>query len=517
MMFAPKLRIGLVTLLFCSCLFAQQPAQQEQQIQQVAEGKATGKPIDAKAEPKVSKKDKELALQMLEVSDAQARGFEAPMRSYSLLQIAQIYATLDPEKARAVLADAFTASVGVQDDDSTKTRLQEEIFRTWLPLSQAVVEERLSQAELSVRKQTAESIVRRYAEKKQFEPAIELINQVTGWDEFPYGSATQLMLAMPAEMSSEGLSLFTQAVNSYKNHEHGKRIMMGDGSLTNMIIRFGSKMPAKLVLEAIDEILSQAKKADVTSTITVGSTTGTASFSSIFDYQLFALLPTLQRLDEGRTESLLKENHDLQAKLQQFPDGMRSIDPTLTDAPAPKGKGGLSISVNSGNSGQAGRDYMRQEYQRKAQEILDEAGKNPTQAIARTATLPAKVEGAPFSPRAYALQEIAKINSRDNPGAAKQALDELRKIVPDIPSRTQIQALSTAARIYLQIGEKESAQAVVLEGFKAAEKMLAKDTDANDPKWGIESLVALCRCLSPVRRSPDQDLKSIGGQGPERN
>lgn len=487
MTLALKLRIGLVALVFCSCSFAQQPAQQEQQIQQVAEGKTAGKAGDAKAEPKVSKKDKELALQMLEASDAQARGFEAPMRSYSLLQIAQIYATIDPEKARSVLADAFTASVGIQDDDSTKTRLQEEIFRTWLPISQADVEERLSQAELSVRKQTAEGIVRRYAEKKQFEPAIELINQVTGWDEFPYGSGTQLMLAMPAEMSSEKLSLFTQAVNSYKNHEHGKRIMMGDGSLTNMIIRFGSKMPAKLTLEAIDEILSQAKKADTSNTITVGSTSGTASFSSIFDYQLFALLPMLQRLDEGRAESLLKENQDLKAKMQQFPDGMRSIDPTLTDAPAEKGKGGMSISVNSGNPGQAGRDYMRQEYQRKAQEIVDEAGKNPTQAIARTTTLPVKVEGAPFSPRANALEEIAKINSRDNPSAAKQALDELRKIVPDIPSRNQIQALSTAARIYMQIGEKESAQAVVLEGFKAAEKMLAKDTDANDPNKALKA------------------------------
>ncbi len=487
MTFAPKLKIGLVALLFCSWVFAQQPAQQEQQIQQVAEGKTAAKPSDTKAEPKVSAKDKELALQMLETSDAQARGFEAPMRSYSLLQIAQIYATIDPEKARGLLADAFTASVGIQEDDSTKTRLQEEIFRTWLPLSQTDVEERLSQAELSVRRQTAQSMVRRYAEKKQFEPAMELINQVTGWDEFPYGSATQLMLAMPAEMSAERMSLFTQAVNSYKNHEHGKRIMMGDESLTNMIIRFGSKMPAKLILEAIDEILSQAKKADTTNTITVGSTSGTASFSSNFDYQLFALLPMLQRLDEGRAESLLKENQDLKAKMQQFPDGMRSIDPTLTDAPAEKGKGGLSFSVNSGNPGNVSRDYLRQEYQRKAQEIVAEAGTNPTQAIARAATLPVKVEGAPFSPRASALEEIAKASSRDNPSAAKRALDELRKIVPDIPSRNQIQALSSAARIYLQIGEKESAQAVVLEGFKAAEKMLAKDTDANDPNKALKA------------------------------
>src|SRR5437660_972986 len=98
------------------------------------------------------------------------------------------------------------------------------------------------------------------AKDKQLEPAIELINQVTGWDEFPYGSATQLMLAMPAEMSSEKLGLFSQAVNSFKNHDHNRKIQMGDGSLTNMVVRFGSKMPAKVVLEAIDEILSQAKK-----------------------------------------------------------------------------------------------------------------------------------------------------------------------------------------------------------------------------------------------------------------
>src|SRR5205085_786170 len=115
-----------------------------------------------------------------------------------------------------------------------------------------------------------------------------------------------------------------QAVNSFKNHDHSKRIQMGDGSLTNMVVRFGPKLPAKLVMEAIDEILSQAKKSDGRSTITLGGKEGTAAFNSFYDFQLFALLPTLQMLDEGRAESLLKENQDLKAKLQQFPDGMRS-------------------------------------------------------------------------------------------------------------------------------------------------------------------------------------------------
>ena len=483
-----KLRVMVGMVLLSPFLFAQQPAQKEQQIQQLAEDKSPAKEVEAKAEPTISAKDKQLALQMLEISDSEARGFEAPMRSYSLLQIAQIFVTINPEKARGLLGDAFTASLGIQDDDYTKGMLQEEILKALLPLSQADVEERLPQAELSVRKQVADTIVRKYTEKKQFEPAIELINQVTGWDEFPYGSATQLMLAMPAEMSSEKLSLFSQAVNSYKNHDHSKRIMMGDGSLTNLVVRFGAKIPAKVVLEAIDEILSQAKKGDASNNITVGSSAGTASFSSIYDYQLFALLPALELLDEGRAESLLKENQQLKAQLQQFPDGMRSIDPTLTDAPPQKGKGGVSISVNRNNTpAGAGRDYMRQEYQRQALEIAGESSKNPTQAIARAAALPVKLEGAPVSPRAYALEEIAKVNSQGNPQAAKQALDELRKIIPDLPSRVQIEALSTAARIYLKIGDKDSAQAVVLEGFKAAEKLLAKDTDANDPNKALKA------------------------------
>src|SRR5207253_316785 len=128
-------------------------------------------------------------------------------------------------------------------------------------------------------------------------------------------------------------------------------------------------------------------------------------------------LPILQLLDESRAESLLKENQDLKAKLQQFPDGMRSLDPNLTDAPPQKGKGGLSIGVNMGSGPGAGSgSYMRQEYQRKAEAIAADSAKNPTQAIAQAATLPVKLDNQTgASPRSYALREIAKINSTSSP------------------------------------------------------------------------------------------------------
>src|SRR5260221_4573065 len=103
-------------------------------------------------------------------------------------------------------------------------------------------------------------MVRIYIEKNHTAPAIDLVTQVTGWDEFPYGAGTALLLAMPAEMQSEKMSVLTQAVASYKAHEHTDA-PMGD-NFTQMIVRFGPRMPPKLALEAIDELLSQAKKSD---------------------------------------------------------------------------------------------------------------------------------------------------------------------------------------------------------------------------------------------------------------
>ena len=140
MTFAFKFKVCAIVFLFCQLSLSQL-----QQRQVVQDEKTQTKESPTKEKPKIPAKDKKLALQMLEISDAQARGFEAPMRSYALLQIAQIYVTLEPEKARGLLGDAFTASVGIQDDDSTKARLQEEIFRTLLPIAGQDERERLAE------------------------------------------------------------------------------------------------------------------------------------------------------------------------------------------------------------------------------------------------------------------------------------------------------------------------------------------------------------------------------------
>ena len=76
----------------------------------------------------------------------------------------------------------------------------------------------------------------------------------------------------------------------------------GEGSLTSMIVRNYGSMNPKLVLQAIDEILSQAKASDEKShnnNISLGGTGGTVSFTSEYEYELFSLMPVLQRLEKA--------------------------------------------------------------------------------------------------------------------------------------------------------------------------------------------------------------------------
>jgi hypothetical protein len=94
------------------------------------------------------------------------------------------------------------------------------------------------------------------------------------------------------------------------------------------VIRYGENMPPKLALEAIDEILSQARKNDDPLSITVGGDGGTAKFNSMYEYQLFALLPLYRKLDESGANRLVEEDSVLRTTMQQYPNGMDFGQPT---------------------------------------------------------------------------------------------------------------------------------------------------------------------------------------------
>ena len=486
--------------------FAQADSQAQATQALPAQPKAKRISASAKTTPKLTDEQKQ-GYALLETSEASSRGLEAPMRTYGLMQIATAYPTTGSKtkKTRELLRDAFTSSLEIQDDNETRQELQTEIFRALLPLSQDDVEELLSQADPKVRKVTSEQMIRMYTSKKQFEKAIDLVNQVTSWDEFPYASASGLIDALPADMTAEKQGLLVQAVNSYKNHTH-KGMNFGEGTLSGMIVKNYGAMNPKLVLQAIDEILSQAKSTDENNNhnnnISFGGTGGTVSFTSQFDYELFALMPVLQRLDESRANSLLQENQALQAKLQQFPDGTQSINPPAPPQPAEapakdkattettqkKKPQRVHTAVFSGDAAMAARMQAVQDAMNRTQNIVDEAETDPSQALAHATTLPVSLDGMiASSPRGNALTAIATAAARNNPAIARQALADLRKIVPDMPLNVQAQSLQSSITTYITMGDNDAAESAISEGIKVAERLLEKDLNPDDPNKALKA------------------------------
>ena len=475
-----RLTFAASVLLLSQLSWAQQPAADSSKagvtaaLNSNAGGKASA--ADSRKPAKLTP-DQILAGRTLEIAESQARGLDAPMRSYALLQIAGAFTASNPDKARSLLQDAFSASLAIQDDDDMKREMQIDIFRVMLPLSQSDVEERLTQADPDARKMASGTIIQRYTDKKEFDRAIDLVQQITSLGEFPYGPAAKLLEALPPEMNPEKQSLLASAVASYRAHDHKQQRLFGGGDLTSLVIRFGENMPPKLALEAIDEILGQARKNDDPLSITVGGDGGTAKFNSMYEYQLFALLPLYRKLDESGANRLVEENAALRATMQQYPRGMDSVSPPpAANSPAANAKDkGPSFMIQKGGGNQASAQAtMMQEMQRRKDLILKEADTNPTQAIAEATALPLTVSQFAPSPRASALEAIARMNMKKQPAAARQALAELRKSIGDLQPRFQAKFLSSAAAVYLEMSDTDRAEDVVHEGIRLPPKCWTK-------------------------------------------
>lgn len=440
-------------------------------------------------EPKVSPEDKEKAAKFLEVSEAQARSFEAPLRSYMLYQIAQGQTELDKAKARTLFKDAFTSTLEIQGDDDLKQRIQDSILTGLLTVSQADVEELLPQAEPPARKKATVAIAKKYLAAKKFSRAVELVEGMTAWTEFPYDIASQIMEVLPEQMNGDFRTLFTQAFSSYQTHPH-KGSFFGDGNFAGMVVRFGNRLPPRMTLDAIDEILKQAK-AEEDAAITISGEGGAASFNSPYEYQLFQLLPLIKKLDPGHAKVLVDADTTVKALGTQYPDGVQSLSPEQSQSgggpnPSPGKPRGLSFDVHSGKGGGgSAEDQLAYETERRARQLAKDSETDPLQAIAQVSSLPPKV--GEVSPRANALLGIARANIKKNPMAAKQALDEARISLQDIRPQFQVRVLVPIAKSYLDIENPDSAQKALDEGFKLSEKMLTDDTNADDPNKALKA------------------------------
>jgi hypothetical protein len=425
------------------------------------------------------------------------------MQAYVLMQVADGYQKVDPSRRDALLKEAFTASLSIEDmappsDDGAECRSMQGCgIKPWLESaillamrSLTDVEALLPHAQPQVWRQVSESLIFRYIEKKDFERAKEIIAALASQGDYPYEAAMHLMLALPPTATSERIAVFAQALNAYQ--QQGENYSYGGGfeGMPGMVIRFWHEVPPAMAVDAIDQVLENAKDSSIAANnarVTFSGDAGTVALSSQYQYRLFQLLPVLQELDEPKAESLLRDNPDLQALLVRFPKGLQAVAPDYELHPLKEGETPIvRMSVSLGNTPPAAINALavqaELEIRSSERQIAAETETDPRQALAEAMSLPdVPPQGDQNSPRARALLRIAKQLGKKNPSVAKDALGEARKSLTHISPMVQAQNLDDVAEEYLEISDEDDADKTVKEALPVAEKLYAKDSDDGDP------------------------------------
>jgi hypothetical protein len=468
----------------------------------------------------------------LKQAAVRARGLDPGMRSYTLLLASRGLQKCAPQKVRATLIDAFMASVALSDADAAKTGLQSAALRKLLRLDESTVVQLMPQADPEARAEIQGAMVERAVDRRDFDRALSLLNQIPSDQDYPYAAATQLILRLPAGHEAEKRAIFVNAMAHHREHNSlgiltldSSPSYFGEGDdLSGMVVRFWRHFPPELVLDAIDQILEHSKTDDTQ--IAMKASSGPINFDNVYQYRLFELLPVLRELDPSKAEQL-SNDPQVQAQLNKYPNGLQSLDPTVRDTPLRKGEepGMQGVSMTSpGASGKVLQDWHSAEiYQRQANEILKQAGDDPRQAIATAATLP--VQAGHTAPRSETLLRIAQVGWKKNPSASKEALeqmaDSLKKVDPAMSGRLRLNlglrvqyCWSDGVELANKMKDTDLARSLLQEGMEQAERWKGVDGDDNDQNRALKASwpsVALFSALlrSAAHISPQTALELI--------
>src|SRR5262249_14226781 len=407
--------VCFVLNLAAASLFALQEATTVQQ-QQRAQG---GERQEEKKVPELSTEQRRRAGKLLQDATANSADLSPAMHAYALSQIARAYSRTQPAKVGAVLEDAFQAAIAIPQEERFKVDLERDILQQLLPVNRGKAEELLPQAEPQARKDIMSALTQMYIKEKKFDQAHDEIQQIAQIDEFPYGVGTRLMLALPRDEAGLKQSIFSEALASYVTHTH-KRFSFGDGDFGEMVVRFHNVLPSNQIIQAIDELLKQAKDRD-TANIQLSSSGGNAAFSSYYEYRLFQLLPVLRDVDPAKAESLARDYQSVQSLLKQYPNGQQSLDPPMGDTQTENQRSNVSFSVRTGGAGGGPAPPMDNSanIRQTLRQIEDLAHKDPAQALSQARGLPLR------DPRRDALLSVVANSWKEKPMIARTALQEL--------------------------------------------------------------------------------------------
>jgi hypothetical protein len=466
---------------------------------------------------------------MIESVLVEAYGLQPPMRAYVLDKASPALSKCFPIKTRKTLLDAFRATMMIPEtekdppskDDSdgrrraalanveVKTQLQIEILRQLVHTNDAEVEPLLRQAEPSAKGTALELMIDSALNTNKLNRALSLLKQASP-ERFPYSAATRLMLQLSPERDTTKQEIFSIAMAA--DQEFHSQVIGGD-DFGSMIVRFWKYVPPAVSLEAISQVLDEAKSNS--EQISVGSGINKASFSSAYEYRVFELLPVLRELDSDEADRVIRESTEGQAQLKQFPNGIQSLNPAIRDTPLKKGESdSLEGMVGPSIAPMLQESSVADDSERQIAEIVQKAESNPKQAIEMASALPASAGNN--APRAEAMLKIAQAVGERAPSVVREALERMSESLNNVKPIGQAQykdyfaeAIGTA----MKIGEVDFAKKLLSQGMDEFEKLEAIDADSDDPNVALKawwpSTAVLLRLISSAVSISEQTADEV--------
>lgn len=420
--------------------------------------------------------------ELLESARASVEGASYDVRVYLELQLANGYQGFNPGLSQRLLKRAFSDTLGIADENE-KIHMQSEALLSLLRFGPHALDPLLPKAEPAAREEPVRRILGTYVANGRYDEAVKmLLEQANAFQEFPYDLATPLMLHLPGSKAADRQMLFSLALASYREHSH-KQLTVGGEDFTRMVVRFWEELPPQLVLEAIDEILKQAKDAQ-SGSISFSSPKGSAAFSSLYEARMFEFVPIIRDLDSSLADRLLNDDAALESSLEQYPNGLVSLDPTLRNTPLAKGESsalGESVQLDSQGapSEATSSSTAALNFETNARQIAEESRETGLDSISKALNLPVQV-GALY-PRADAMEGIARANFAKSPSLAGRALKELNKATEDIDPLQRADYLFSENDILLLMGDQLGAADNLKVIAKVAEQVYKDDSDPDDP------------------------------------
>lgn len=471
----PFVRFASVTVLAacaCWCVGQSSPSSTPQES-----SAKTAKPSPKKApEPKLDARRRQ-AVDILQAVESDIGRYSPEMQSYLLLEMADAYKKIDRTKQVAMLKQAFEAAADISNSDA-RTEQQNIIVHKLDEADPSALLSMQQAPDPKVRATVLRFLVREDIDHNRLQAAVTRLSQ---WDsnlEYPYQEAERLIPKLGAQQSGERQSVFAAAVAAYR--AAGAEPSPEDG-LSNLIVKTYELLPPATVADAVDLVLQNAAKNNPDHlSLAVGGKDGQATFDSIYDFQLFKLLPVLDKVDPGKAVALRRDHANIAALNKKYPNGVSSLNP---------GTANLSMMMSSGDNPtpSAVPDASQR---RSADAIVDSAAKDVDSAIAAAQGLSntADFDFAIMTPRCRVLERIAEqaVNQKNFTGA-NSALKALLAAAQDLNPLAQGHYFIRAAALSAEMNDPQTAKQDLSRGMKAADALYQKDAFADPPNDAIKA------------------------------